>query len=968
MSAQSLTYVEIDIDRCSRTYGVAPCTASIPTTGSRKCFNSLGTCQDRSNFNDTGVTLRFAVDASYLPADIECIPCIRSVDYSPATLSLGGDLGQRASLKISLKDHRDSDTGPNGDPYLSDRSYNPFTQGTFFGKFRARHPYLRGRSLRLIRGAVGDALADMETRHFVIDSIDGPLPDGSFAVIAKDPLKLADAERAQAPVASNGYTSAEVLDVDASLTLLPVGVGTEYETSGYVAIGGAEIVAFTRDPYAGLNANTALYFKFDGADGSTTITDSSGNGRNGSVNGNAQLDTANKKFGASSLYLDGTGDYITVADNAAWTPAGDCTIDAWVYPETVSVQKFIASQVQTANTLEWRITINSNGSLNFTIYSGGVAVVSLSSAASLMIVNQWQHIAVTRSGNNWKLFRNGVIVASVTDSDGFPANTGSLVVGGGGVGGGTSTFQGWIDNFRFQSGEASWTADFSALLPVPYNSSSDILTLTDRGQFNTEATTHEANSRVQTVLRYSGEDVANIIADLFETYAGFNASWLPTDEWLQETQAHLQRLYTATIAEPTSVKKLVDELIEQAALAVWWDEREQKVRLQVLRAISTSVQLFDEDNTMEGSIQVKDQPDKRISEVWTYFGQINPLKRDDPDNFRSIAITRDDQSTADYGSSAIKKVFSRWIQSGGRTAAERLNDILIARFKVPPRRVNLDDFRDGIDDPTMGQGARVAAWFVQDDTGAAAELPIQITRVGPEADRFKIEAEEMLFDLAEGDLGDRTIIIDANENNINWRTRYDELYPTPESGDVINCIINSGVIVGSTSAATPSFQVGSWPGGVTLNLVVNGRLQGKGGNGGEGSPYFSVSPGAGTAGGDALYTRTAINLSGSGEIFGGGGGGGGGNFIGQRGGGGGGGRGQTPGRGNDYSGTDGTTEAPGSGGLPSSGSGFGGSGGNVAEAGQSGSGASGGAAGKAIDGNSYITESGTLTVTGSRVN
>ena len=33
---QSLTFVEIDIPVCSLTYGVAPCTASVPSTGDDK--------------------------------------------------------------------------------------------------------------------------------------------------------------------------------------------------------------------------------------------------------------------------------------------------------------------------------------------------------------------------------------------------------------------------------------------------------------------------------------------------------------------------------------------------------------------------------------------------------------------------------------------------------------------------------------------------------------------------------------------------------------------------------------------------------------------------------------------------------------------------------------------------------------------------------------------------------------------
>jgi hypothetical protein len=92
-------------------------------------------------------------------------------------MSLGSSLGTRASLTIIFRDHPHSDTGPGGDKYLASRSYDPFSQGTFWGKFRARQPFLRGQALRWITGTGRpDDLADMETRHFIIDRPTGRRP------------------------------------------------------------------------------------------------------------------------------------------------------------------------------------------------------------------------------------------------------------------------------------------------------------------------------------------------------------------------------------------------------------------------------------------------------------------------------------------------------------------------------------------------------------------------------------------------------------------------------------------------------------------------------------------------------------------------------------------------------------------------------------------------------------------------
>ena len=61
---------------------------------------------------------------------------------------------------------------------------------------------------------------------------------------------------------------------------------------------------------------TSLLMHFNGTNGSTTMTDNSKNNFAVTAVGNAQLSTAQSKFGGSSLLLDGTGDYLTFASNS----------------------------------------------------------------------------------------------------------------------------------------------------------------------------------------------------------------------------------------------------------------------------------------------------------------------------------------------------------------------------------------------------------------------------------------------------------------------------------------------------------------------------------------------------------------------------------------------------------------------------------------------------------------------------
>ncbi|WP_193760240.1 hypothetical protein [Bradyrhizobium yuanmingense] len=768
---QSLTYVEIDIPVCSLTYGVAPCTASIPTTGDVKCFNSIKTCQDRDNFTESEVTLRFAKPTEYLPREIDCIPSIVSVDFSPATVSLGKDLGQRASLTVTFQDHPHSDTGQGYDKYRTERPYDPYRQGSYWGKFRARQPFLRGRALRWINGVVGEALAGMETFNFVIESFNGPSPEGRFTIVAKDLLKLADGDRAQCPVLSNGFLAADITAGATTATLLPAGIGNaEYPAGGtdYLCIGGNEIVQYTR-----------------------------------------------------------VGDTLTIT----------------------------------------------------------------------------------------------------------------------------------------------------------------------RGQLGTTASAHRAQDRVQVVKHFAATDAADILHDLLVNYADVDAGKITLSDWQDETGTFLGNVYTGTVTEPTSVATLCAEIIEQAALAVWHDPKADQLRLQVLRAVPTDANTFTPENTIEKSLSIKEQESKRISRVQVYFGRIDPTKPlSNQDNYRSTSLIIDEDAEADYGVSSIKTILSRWIPQAGRSVADRLGVVLLGRYRAGPRQVQFKLQRRASTDVQLGVGYRVEAQCIQDATGADSDIPIQITRHNPWQDgQASIEAEEMLWSAPAADTGSRYVIFDANNYNINVRTSHDSIYPPAQSGDVVTCIVNAGVTIGSVSKDLVAVDVGSWPAGVAVILIVRGRIQGAGGRGGRGGTPAEPNGEAGQQGGNALFVRRAITLdiSSGGEIWGGGGGGGGGGmpqilYPGAGAGGGGGGAGAYVGAGGvatggtaAFSGAAGTATAGGAGGLGHIG-GQGGTGGGPGLAGGSGhygdgapiySPGAGGPAGAAIDGISYITLMlGAGDIRGSQVN
>jgi hypothetical protein len=355
-----------------------------------------------------------------------------------------------------------------------------------------------------------------------------------------------------------------------------------------------------------------------------------------------------------------------------------------------------------------------------------------------------------------------------------------------------------------------------------------------------------------------------------------------------------------------------------------------------------------DDRVINSTFEPQDQPSKRISQAWVYYGLIDPTKkRDDLNNYRSSLIVQDTTTETIFGSPAIKKIFADGIAQGGSGSADRVGNITVGRMRYPPRLFKFSQLRGADIEPVLGAGYNLDWRTLQDASGEREATPVQIIRVKPNAATLYAEAEEMRFNAANGDIdpNTRTILINFNSFNINLRTIHDQLYPSTFGGITIVFLITQ--TSGSNSPGLPAIDAGTWPSGTEPIVVISGRGQGAGGNGsGAGQP-------SGQAGGIALYTRSNINLVVSGQLYGGGGGGGM-WYIDPSLYGGGGGAGTLGGAGglipNSNQGSTGTSEDGGLGGFS-----IGGSGGDPGQAGTNGNYSNGGAAGAAIDGVSYVT-------------
>ncbi|MFH1320247.1 MAG: LamG-like jellyroll fold domain-containing protein [Bacteroidota bacterium] len=148
-----------------------------------------------------------------------------------------------------------------------------------------------------------------------------------------------------------------------------------------------------------------------------------------------------------STSLDGSGDYISIPDNNLWTFAGDFTISLWVKANSWGGNWYERAFLGHDNGggAQDKLIFSYNGGTQLHLnYPGGPAVY-ITGNAWTPNPNVWYFITVTRSGNTYKFYRDGIFDGSVINSNPIPNSTVPLTIG---WAEGASSFNGLIDEVR----------------------------------------------------------------------------------------------------------------------------------------------------------------------------------------------------------------------------------------------------------------------------------------------------------------------------------------------------------------------------------------------------------------------------------------------------------------------------------------------------------------------------------------
>ena len=157
--------------------------------------------------------------------------------------------------------------------------------------------------------------------------------------------------------------------------------------------------------------------------------------------------------GSGSISLNGTNQYLTIPTNAALNfGTGDFTIEGWVYPNTSNDWFLISSTGSGGMFFGYRTT-------PAFAYGWGRTGVAWDYNAGAKTNGVWQHIAVSRSGTNMRIFLDGVQQGTTqTNSTAYDLGTTSTSIGSQGA---ALYFSNYLTNLRVVKGTALYTSNFT---------------------------------------------------------------------------------------------------------------------------------------------------------------------------------------------------------------------------------------------------------------------------------------------------------------------------------------------------------------------------------------------------------------------------------------------------------------------------------------------------------------------------
>lgn len=199
-------------------------------------------------------------------------------------------------------------------------------------------------------------------------------------------------------------------------------------------------------------SSVSLLLHMDGANSSTTFVDTSPIAHTVTAHNGAAITTSNSRFGAGAFLGNGTGSRLVIPSSASLAfGTGEFTIEAFINFIPTGNAQFIFSQRLTGG---FSLVVLADNRLSLITPD----VNTITEPQISMVQGNWYHVAATRLAGVCRIFVNGLLMGTNSNSENGAQNV--SIVGAGSTTS-TSSFNGRLDDLRITKGVARYSQSFS---------------------------------------------------------------------------------------------------------------------------------------------------------------------------------------------------------------------------------------------------------------------------------------------------------------------------------------------------------------------------------------------------------------------------------------------------------------------------------------------------------------------------
>ena len=210
-----------------------------------------------------------------------------------------------------------------------------------------------------------------------------------------------------------------------------------------------------------------------------------------------------------SVYFSGTGDYLVASNNTDTFGTGDFTLEGWIYRTATGAtwQSIVAQrngESTSVNDYAWGV--NNSGYMYF--YTGAHVA---STPTGVIKLNQWHHIAFTRSGSTLRQFVDGIQQVSGTSSNNL--TYGPMSIGSNNVG--SEHLTAFLSDIKTTKGTALYTSNFTPPTE-PISSANSLLHI--KGTDASIIDKSQSGNRIQLIGGATGSNTESKFANSYSMY------------------------------------------------------------------------------------------------------------------------------------------------------------------------------------------------------------------------------------------------------------------------------------------------------------------------------------------------------------------------------------------------------------------------------------------------------------------